>query len=125
SSWWKDQPAHLKLADPQIHVARNLPLHGEPPRLYCPAGVYEVLYEDEAAKNGPRFVINAQNYVHCRTCDIKDPFQNITWAPPEGGAVPTIQTCDAISDRTINMTATYIVDYLRSPFAPANRGALA
>ena len=84
----EDQPAHLKLADPSIPVARNLPGFGEPARLYCPAGVYEVVYADEAARTGPRFVINAQNCVHCKTCDIKDPAQNITWVTPEGGGGP-------------------------------------
>jgi electron-transferring-flavoprotein dehydrogenase len=84
----EDQPVHLKLADPSIPVARNLPLYGEPARLYCPAGVYEVVYGDEAARTDPRFVINAQNCVHCKTCDIKDPAQNITWTPPEGGGGP-------------------------------------
>jgi electron-transferring-flavoprotein dehydrogenase len=84
----EDQPVHLRLADPSIPVDRNLPLYGEPARLYCPAGVYEVVYGDEAAKSDPRFVINAQNCVHCKTCDIKDPAQNITWVPPEGGGGP-------------------------------------
>ena len=84
----EDQPAHLKLADPSIPVDRNLPLYGEPARLYCPAGVYEVVYEDAEAKTGPRFVINAQNCVHCKTCDIKDPAQNINWTVPEGGGGP-------------------------------------
>jgi electron-transferring-flavoprotein dehydrogenase len=84
----EDQPAHLKLADPSIPVRQNLPLYGEPARLYCPAGVYEVVYEDAAAKTDPRFVINAQNCVHCKTCDIKDPAQNITWVTPEGGGGP-------------------------------------
>ena len=69
----EDQPVHLKLADPSIPIEQNLPLYGEPARLYCPAGVYEVVYGDEAAKTDPRFVINAQNCVHCKTCDIKDP----------------------------------------------------
>jgi electron-transferring-flavoprotein dehydrogenase len=84
----EDQPAHLKLTDPSIPVEKNLPLYGEPARLYCPAGVYEVVYADEAARTGPRFVINAQNCVHCKTCDIKDPAQNITWTVPEGGGGP-------------------------------------
>ena len=84
----ENQPAHLQLADPSIPIDRNLPEYGEPARLYCPAGVYEVVYADEAAKAGPRFVINAQNCVHCKTCDIKDPAQNITWVPPEGSGGP-------------------------------------
>jgi electron-transferring-flavoprotein dehydrogenase len=82
------QPVHLKLTDPAIPIMENLPLYGEPARLYCPAAVYEVVYGDEAAKTDPRFVINAQNCVHCKTCDIKDPAQNITWVPPEGGGGP-------------------------------------
>ena len=84
----ENQPAHLVLADPSIPIARNLPLYGEPARLYCPAGVYEVVYADEAARTEPHFQINAQNCVHCKTCDIKDPSQNITWIPPEGGGGP-------------------------------------
>jgi len=82
----EDQPAHLKLKDPNVPIAINLPEFGEPARLYCPAGVYEVLY-DEAGAN-PRFQINAQNCVHCKTCDIKDPSQNIVWTTPEGGGGP-------------------------------------
>ncbi len=84
----EDQPVHLILCDPSIPIAKNLPDYGEPARLYCPAGVYEVVYGDEAAKTDPRFVINAQNCVHCKTCDIKDPAQNITWVPPEGSGGP-------------------------------------
>ena len=82
----EDQPAHLKLKDPSVPISVNLPKYGEPARLYCPAGVYEVLY-DEAGQN-PKFQINAQNCVHCKTCDIKDPSQNITWTTPEGGGGP-------------------------------------
>jgi electron-transferring-flavoprotein dehydrogenase len=82
----ENQPAHLKLRDPSVPISVNLPKYGEPARLYCPAGVYEVLY-DEAGKN-PRFQINAQNCVHCKTCDIKDPAQNIDWSVPEGGGGP-------------------------------------
>jgi electron-transferring-flavoprotein dehydrogenase len=84
----EDQPCHLRLKDPSIPVAKNLPEYGEPARLYCPAAVYEVVYANEAEKRDPRFVINAQNCVHCKTCDIKDPAQNIEWVPPEGGGGP-------------------------------------
>jgi electron-transferring-flavoprotein dehydrogenase len=84
----EDQPAHLKLLDASVPIARNLPLYGEPARLYCPAGVYEVVYTDAETKTDPRFVINAQNCVHCKTCDIKDPSQNINWVTPEGGGGP-------------------------------------
>jgi electron-transferring-flavoprotein dehydrogenase len=82
----EDQPSHLKLKDPSVPINVNLPLYGEPARLYCPAAVYEVVY-DEAGQN-PRFVINAANCVHCKTCDIKDPSQNIVWTTPEGGGGP-------------------------------------
>jgi electron-transferring-flavoprotein dehydrogenase len=84
----EDQPIHLTLKDASVPLAKNLPLYGEPARLYCPAGVYEVVYADEATKSGPKFVINAQNCVHCKTCDIKDPSQNIHWVAPEGGGGP-------------------------------------
>ena len=84
----EDQPVHLRLKDPAVPIAVNLPRYGEPARLYCPAAVYEVVYGDEAAQRDPRFVINAQNCVHCKTCDIKDPSQNIDWVPPEGGGGP-------------------------------------
>jgi electron-transferring-flavoprotein dehydrogenase len=84
----EDQPCHLLLKDPSIPIGRNLPEYGEPARLYCPAAVYEVVYANEAEQREPRFVINAQNCVHCKTCDIKDPAQNIEWVPPEGGGGP-------------------------------------
>ena len=82
----ENQPSHLKLRNPAIPIEVNLPEYGEPARLYCPAGVYEVLYDDDG-KN-PRFQINFQNCVHCKTCDIKDPSQNITWTTPQGGDGP-------------------------------------
>ena len=84
----EDQPAHLRLQDASVPVLQNLPLYGEPARIYCPAGVYEVVYGNEEAKTDPRFVINAQNCVHCKTCDIKDPAQNINWTVPEGSGGP-------------------------------------
>ncbi|WIJ24568.1 electron transfer flavoprotein-ubiquinone oxidoreductase [Devosia sp. RR2S18] len=80
----EDQPVHLRLADPTIPIRENLPTYGEPAPLYCPAGVYEVAEEGGA----PGFRIHAANCVHCKTCDIKDPAQNITWVPPEGGSGP-------------------------------------
>jgi electron-transferring-flavoprotein dehydrogenase len=81
----EDQPVHLRLTDPKIPVAVNLPEWAEPAQRYCPAGVYEIITEGDGSK---RFQINAQNCVHCKTCDIKDPSQNITWVCPEGGGGP-------------------------------------
>ena len=82
----EDQPVHLTLKDPAVPVAYNLKLYDEPAQRYCPAGVYEIVRDDDGAN--PRLQINAQNCVHCKTCDIKDPTQNIVWVTPEGGGGP-------------------------------------
>jgi electron-transferring-flavoprotein dehydrogenase len=80
----EDQPCHLQLKDASIPVQVNLAEYDAPEQLYCPAGVYEIVQEE----NGPRLQINAQNCVHCKTCDIKDPTQNINWVTPQGGGGP-------------------------------------
>ncbi len=77
---------HLRLRDPALPVAHNLALYDAPEERYCPAGVYEILRDQDGAN--PRLQINAQNCVHCKTCDIKDPGQNIDWVTPEGGGGP-------------------------------------
>ena len=81
----EDQPSHLRLAEPARAIDHNLAIYDAPEQRYCPAGVYEIVGADEGA---PRLQINAQNCVHCKTCDIKDPTQNITWVVPEGSGGP-------------------------------------
>lgn len=81
----EEQPCHLKLADASIPIQVNLARYDEPAQRYCPAGVYEIITNEQ---NEPQFQINAQNCIHCKTCDIKDPSQNITWVTPEGAGGP-------------------------------------
>ncbi len=82
----ENQPAHLRLRDPEVPVAINLEHYDAPEQRYCPAGVYEIIRNDDGSN--PRLQINAQNCLHCKTCDIKDPTQNINWVVPEGGGGP-------------------------------------
>jgi electron-transferring-flavoprotein dehydrogenase len=81
----ENQPGHLHLADPKIAITLNWQRYRSPEARYCPAGVYEIVGADEG---NPQLQINAQNCVHCKTCDIKDPVQNIDWVTPEGGGGP-------------------------------------
>jgi electron-transferring-flavoprotein dehydrogenase len=82
----EDQPVHLQLKDPAVPVDYNLARYDAPEQRFCPAGVYEILRDEDGSN--PRLQINAQNCVHCKTCDIKDPGQNIDWVTPEGGGGP-------------------------------------
>ena len=82
----EDQPCHLTLKDPAVAITLNLARYDAPEQRYCPAGVYEILRDD--ASGEPRLQINAANCLHCKTCDIKDPTQNIVWRAPEGGGGP-------------------------------------
>jgi electron-transferring-flavoprotein dehydrogenase len=82
----EDQPCHLTLRKPDVAIDVNLPRYDAPEQRYCPAGVYEILRDGE--KGEPRLQINAANCLHCKTCDIKDPSQNILWRSPEGGGGP-------------------------------------
>ena len=82
----ENQPAHLTLKDSTVPIAHNLAIYDAPEQRYCPAGVYEIVRDDEG--NNPALQINAQNCVHCKTCEIKDPTQNIRWVTPEGGGGP-------------------------------------
>ena len=80
-----DQPSHLTLKNDAVPVENNLKVYGGPEQRFCPAGVYEFVPVDGGGKDDLRLQINAQNCIHCKTCDIKDPSQNINWVPPEGG----------------------------------------
>lgn len=82
----EEQPCHLRLKDSNVPIEKNLPEFDEPAQRYCPAAVYEVI---DDGQNGKKFQINSQNCVHCKTCDIKDPAQNIDWSVPQGGEGPT------------------------------------
>ena len=81
----ENQPVHLQLKNPEVPIKVNLADYAAPEQRYCPAGVYEILDEGDS---GPQLQINAQNCIHCKTCDIKDPTQNINWVTPEGGGGP-------------------------------------
>src|SRR5690606_35728787 len=83
----EEQPCHLQLKDPSLAISVNFAKYDSPEQRYCPAAVYEIVQEDA----GPRLQINAANCIHCKTCDIKDPTQNINWVVPQGGEGPIYQ----------------------------------
>jgi electron-transferring-flavoprotein dehydrogenase len=85
----EDQPCHLQLKNVDVPISTNLAIYDAPEQRYCPAGVYEIVRDADASS--PRLQINAQNCVHCKTCDIKDPTQNINWVAPQGGEGPIYQ----------------------------------
>ena len=82
----ENQPVHLKLKDPDIPINFTLSKYDEPAQRYCPVGVYEIQKDND--NFNPTFIINSQNCIHCKTCDIKEPSQNINWVTPEGGGGP-------------------------------------
>jgi len=82
----ENQPVHLQLKDPNLPINITLDKYAEPAQLYCPVGVYEI--QRDSNGSNPKFIINAQNCIHCKTCDIKEPSQNINWVTPEGGGGP-------------------------------------
>ena len=84
----ENQPTHLKLTKPEVAIEVNLAVYDAPEQRYCPAGVYEFVAAEAAGGSAERLQINAPNCVHCKTCDIKDPLQNIHWVTPEGGGGP-------------------------------------
>ena len=85
----EEQPCHLQITDSAVPIRINLERFDSPETRYCPAGVYEIVKDSEVAE--PRLQINSQNCIHCKTCDIKDPTQNITWVAPQGGEGPIYQ----------------------------------
>ena len=103
----ENQPCHLKLSDDNIPISNNFELYDSPEQRYCPAGVYEVLKENDK----PKLQINSQNCIHCKTCDIKDPKQNINWVSPEGGVVQITQICK------FSVISLYYFHLTISPFA--------
>src|SRR3546814_4979463 len=103
----ENQPSHLTLRNPEVPITVNLALYDAPEQRYCPAAVYEIVRD--GAGGAPRLQINAQNCVHCKTCDIKDPTQNINWVVPEGGGGPNYPNIDRKSTRLNSVTNAHLV----------------